>query len=71
MRIAFYIVTGLISAYVSNEGRAVSYGAIETAGTQDSLALFEFGQCVFIISGTISIMFLAAAAMNIIKKVGK
>jgi hypothetical protein len=71
MRIAIYIVIAVVSAYVSNEGRSVSYQAIETAGTPDSLALFEFGQSVFIIAGTIAIMFSAAAAMNIIKKVGK
>lgn len=71
MRIAIYIVIAAVSAYVSNEGRSVSYQAIETAGTADSLALFEFGQWVFIIAGTIAIMFSAAAAMNVIKRVGR
>ena len=71
MKIAVYIVIAIVSAYVSNEGRNVSYQAIETAGTPDSLALFEFGQSVFIIAGTIAIMFSAVTALNIIKKVGK
>jgi hypothetical protein len=71
MRIGIYIVIAVVATYVSNEGRSVSYQAIETAGTPDSLALFEFGQWVYIIAGTIAIMCAALAANNIIKKVRK
>ena len=71
MRIGFYILIAVIATYVSNEGRSLSYLAIETAGTPDSLFLFEYGQWVYIISGTIAIMFAALAALNIIKRIGK
>jgi hypothetical protein len=66
MKLAFYIVTAALGAYISLEGRKLSYSAIEQG---ESLEVFQYGQTYFLVAGIISIVLTAAAALEIVKKV--
>jgi hypothetical protein len=68
MKLAFYIVTAALGAYISLEGRKISHSAIEQG---ESLEVFQYGQTYFLVAGIISIVLTAAAALEIIKKVVK
>lgn len=69
MKLTMYIIIAIIGTYVSAEGHRISYGAIDNAGEAGSLALFEYGQWVYLIAGSIAVMFAGLAAMNIINRI--
>jgi hypothetical protein len=68
MKLAFYIVTAALGAYISIEGHKISQVAIQET---QPLEVFEYGQAYFLIAGTISIILTAAALLEIVKKVGR
>lgn len=68
MKLAFYIVTAALGAYISIEGHNMTQIAIQEG---ESLEVFQYGQTYFLVAGIISIVLTAAALLEIVKKVGR